>query len=193
MKGWYHYQRLSTYRAMAAKLSTSRLFSALAIAGCLATGISAAALAQGTPGLTIFSGIERGNELRYRLDFDGRPSAFDRYRLRIPKDKLTTAVAQLSITYPQTYRGTFDKDSIKVRVNGDDVPLDEVNWDRENRTIDIFPRTPIPADSRVEVVLDNVRNPSNGGTHYFNALVRSPGDIPLMRYVGTWIISIGTI
>lgn len=77
-----------------------------------------------------------------------------------------------------------------MRANGDEIPLDEVTWDPENRVIEIYPQSPVPADTRVEIVLSNVRNPNRIGMHYFNALVRSPGDLPMMRYVGTWILSI---
>lgn len=168
-----------------------RLVSALALAGCLTTGLAAASLAQGLPGLTIFSGIDRENQLSYRLDFYGRPSARDRYRLRIPPRKMELAVAQFAISYPDTYEGTFDPEEIEVRISGDSVALDEVTWDAENRVINIYPVEPVPARSRVELVLSNVRNPRQGGTHYFNALVRAPGDLPLMRYLGTWIVNIG--
>jgi hypothetical protein len=167
------------------------VLSVLAIAGCLATGLVLPSYAQGLPGLTIFSGIDRANQLGYRLDNSGRPSARDRYRLRIPADKMTLAVAQLAISYPNTYRGTFDPQDIEVRASGDEIALENVEWDQENRVINIYPAEPIPARSRVEVRLANVRNPNRGGTHYFNAMVRSPGDLPMLRYIGTWIVSIG--
>jgi hypothetical protein len=48
----------------------------------------------------------------------------------------------------------------------------------------------IPAGEQVEIVLSNVRNPPSGGMYYFNARVESPGDVPLMRYIGTWVVGI---
>jgi hypothetical protein len=172
-------------------LPLRRFFSILAISGSLLTGLAAASLAQGLPGLVIFSGIDRVNQLGYRLDFAGRTSEIDRYHLRIPDDKMTLAAAQFAITYPASYEGTFDPDDVEVRIGGESVALDEVTWDQERRVINIYPSQPIPARTRVELVLSNVRNPSHGGTHYFNAMVRSPGDLPMLRYVGTWIVSIG--
>ncbi|HIK56097.1 MAG TPA: DUF2808 domain-containing protein [Synechococcales cyanobacterium M55_K2018_004] len=176
---------------MASKSQVSRFLSTLAIAGCLASGFTPVVLAQGLPGLTIFSGVARENQLGYRLDFNGRPGFIDRYRLRIPRRKMDAAVSEIRITYPQTYRGSFDTRRIQVKVNGNVVEIEQPTWDRENREIMIYPREPIPADTRVEIVLSNVRNPDNGGTHYFNVQVQSPGAVPLMRYLGTWIISIG--
>ncbi|GAB4374420.1 MAG: DUF2808 domain-containing protein [Elainellaceae cyanobacterium] len=142
-------------------------------------------------GLTIFSGVERENQLSYSLDYFGRPGARDRYRLRIPRDKMEVAVSEFFVNYPDTYRGEFDPDAVRLEANGDVVALDDVIWDEENRVIQIYPSEPVPANTRVEIVMSNVRNPNRVGTHYFNALVLSPGDVPLRRYVGTWILSIG--
>ncbi|HEY9698995.1 MAG TPA: DUF2808 domain-containing protein [Trichocoleus sp.] len=167
-----------------------RLFSALAAAGCLVTGLATTGLAQGLPGLSIFSGIERVNQLNFRLDNFGRPGATDRYHLRIPATKMDLAVSQFAITYPESYRGTFDDQDIEVKVNNKSIALDKAVWDKDNRVIEIYPVEPVPADTRVEIVLSNVRNPRYVGTHYFNALVRSPGDLPMLRYVGTWQVSI---
>jgi hypothetical protein len=169
---------------------TLRIFLGLAV-GTLLTGLPAVTLAQGLPGLTIFSGVDRENQLGYRLDFGGEVSRTDRYRLRIPARKMDLAVNQFIVAYPETYTGRFDADDVVVKVNREEIELDSVNWDEENRVIEIYPKDTVAADSRVEIILSNVRNPRRIGTHYFNALVRSPGDVPLNRYLGTWIVSIG--
>lgn len=176
---------------MSSHKSSVRLLSALLVSGFLVTGLAVKTLAQGLPGLTIFSGVDRKFELGYRLDQFGRLGIYDRYHLRIPASKMSVSASEFAINYPETYRGTFDPKRIEVRANGHSVPLDEVNWDRENRVIEIYPKEPIAANTRVEIVMSNVRNPNQVGTHYFNASVRSPGDVPLLRYLGTWIIQIG--
>lgn len=173
---------------------TKQFIQRLALALTLASGAAAVPMltqAQGLPGLTIFSGVERENQLGFRLDRNGIPAQRDRYHLRIPSDKMNLAVNQFTISYPDYYGGSFDPDEIEVRVAGESVALDEVVWDEENQVIEIYPLEPVPAGTRVVLVLSNVRNPRTGGTYYFNALVRSPGDVPLSRYVGTWIITIG--
>ena len=169
-----------------------RLVSAVAITGCLLTGISATTWAQNTSGLTIFSGVERENILRYYLDFGGRADGWDRYRLRIPAKKLELGVTQFDITYPDYYTGKFDPDRIEVRVNDESVPLSEVNWDKENHLIQIYLQDQIQAGNKVEIVLSNVRNPRFGGTFYFECRAWNtvPGEPPLSRYLGTWILSI---
>ncbi|MBZ8180663.1 DUF2808 domain-containing protein [Oscillatoria salina] len=174
------------------KTPLPRFLSTLIATGCLVTGASSIALAQSNPGLTIFSGVEnRSDILNYYLDFGGRPNGWDRYRLRIPAKKLELGVAQFTINYPDYYDGKFDTDDIEVRVKGDPVPLSEIVWDKDNHRIHLYLDEPIEARTQVELVFSNVKNPPFGGTYYFHALAQAPGDIPLPRYLGTWILSIG--
>lgn len=167
-----------------------RLLSALAVTSCVIAALPTITSAQSLPGLTLFSGVKSENQLPFRLDFGGQSNGWDRYRLRIPPDKMKLAAAQFAITYPNYYKGVFDTKSIEIEVKGKKIPVSEVKWDREARLLEIFPEEPVPAGSRVELVLSNVRNPSFGGTFYFNCQILSPGDVPLLRYLGTWIVSI---
>jgi hypothetical protein len=173
------------------KSSMRRVISAIAVTSFLLTGLPIVSLAQSLPGFTIFSGVKRENQLPFRLDFGGQSNGWDRYRLRIPAKKLNLAVSQFSISYPDYYKGKFDADKIEVRIKDKKVPLQEVVWDKENRLVEIYPQEPVPAGSKVELVFSNVKNPTFGGTYYFNCQILSPGDVPLRRYVGTWILSIG--
>ncbi|MBD2185823.1 DUF2808 domain-containing protein [Aerosakkonema funiforme] len=166
-----------------------RLLTALAVTAVL-TGVPTITWADALPGFTLFGGPPRENQLPFRLDFGGNANAWDRYRLRIPAKKMNLAVAQFSISYPNYYRGQFDPKKVEVRVRGKSVPLQEVVWDKENRVIQIYPVEPVPAGYQVELVLSNVKNPNFGGMFYFNCQILSPGDVPLLRYIGTWILSI---
>ncbi|AUT03327.1 hypothetical protein CLI64_24535 [Nostoc sp. CENA543] len=166
-----------------------RLLSVLALTGCVLTGLPTMVLAQGQ-GFVLFSGVKRENQLPFRLDFGGQTSSIDRYILRIPAQNMKLAAAQFAVTYPNYYKGSFDTKKIEVRVRGKKVPLSEVKWNKESGLIEIFPEEPVPAGSRVELVFSNVRNPSSGGTYYFNCQILSPGDLPLLRYIGSWILTI---
>ena len=169
-----------------------RLLSALAVTSCLVTGFPALLWAQSLPGLTLFSGVKSENQLPYRLDFGGHSDGWDRYRLRIPAKKMKLAVSEFAILYPDYYKGTFDTKRIEVRVKDKKMPLQEVKWDKENHIVQISVQDPVPANTRVELVFSNVRNPAFGGTYYFNCEILSPGDVPLRRRLGTWIMSIGS-
>jgi hypothetical protein len=167
-----------------------RLLPALALSSCLLTGISTTTLAQSLPGLTLFSGVKPENQLSFFLDFGGQTNNTDRYRLRLPANKMKLPVSQFNITYPEHYKGSFDTKEIEVRVKGKSVDVKEVKWNKETRVIEIVPQDPVPAGSKVELILSNVQNPSFGGMFYFNCRVLSPGGVPVPRYLGTWIISI---
>lgn len=172
------------------KSSMHRIVSAVAVTGCLLTGFSSLSLAQTNPGFTLFGGVDRKDQLNYRLDFGGQADNWDRYRLRIPGTKMELGVAQFVISYPDYYKGKFDKNEIEVRVKNKKVALQEVSWDKENHMIQIYLKEPIQAGNSVEVVLSNVKNPPFGGVYYFECRILTPGDIPLPRYLGTWVLSI---
>lgn len=172
------------------KLNSRRLLTTLAISSSLITGLPYLVLAQSNPGLTIFSGVDRQNILNYHLDFGGKANSWDRYRLRIQGKKLTEGVDRFFISYPEYYNGKFDIDKIEVRMGGKSLPLQEVIWDEESRIIEIDLEEPILESKEVELVFSNVRNPSTGGTFYFQCQILTPGQVPLRLQLGTWIISI---
>ncbi len=167
-----------------------RVFSTLAVTSLLLTGFPALSWADSLPGFTLFSGIKPDDQLPYVLDFGGNTNGVDRYTLKIPAKKMKLAVAQFSITYPEYYKGSFDTNSIEVKSGDKKVPIAEVKWDKKGHTVQIFPKESVPAGAEVKVVLSNVQNPSFGGVFYFNCQILSPGDVPLLRYLGTWILSI---
>jgi hypothetical protein len=167
------------------------LIATLAVSSLALTVAQSIVLAGGTPGLTIFSGVdERKNILDYHLDFGGEPGNWDRYRLYIPGEKLSEGASKLYVSYPDYYKGKFDTDSIEVRVDDESLPLRSVNWDKESRIIEIDLENAITATRDVEIVMSNVKNPTFGGTFYFNAQAMAAGSIPVRLYLGTWILSI---
>ncbi len=184
--------------------SLLRLLPPLVMMGSLLVGLPAVTLAQSTSGFTFTwgDGPKGKQQLKYFLEYGTPGFPGDRYRLTVGTQ--TTAIDRIAITYPDYYDGIFDPKAIEVRVGsgkggflslnkwGKPVPLAEVKVDKENKIIDIVPVDPIPAGTAVEVVLSNVTNPDFGGTYFFNCRISSPGDIPLLRYIGTWIITIGS-
>jgi hypothetical protein len=175
---------------MFSKSFVRRSLSGLAIAGCLVAGLPTLSLADGLPGFTLWGGVKGEDNLNFRLDFGGRAGSWDRYRLRIPAKKMKLAVEQFAISYPDYFKGEFDPKNVEVVVKDKSIKLQEVRWNKDNHLLEIYPAEPIPAGSGVEIQLANVRNPSFGGMFYFNCQVLSPGDVPLLRYVGTWVITI---
>jgi beta-lactam-binding protein with PASTA domain len=75
-------------------------------------------------------------------------------------------------------------------LNKKKVAVQEAKWDEENAFIELYPGEPVPAGTDVEIHLSNVRNPRNNGMYYFNCRVQTPGDVPILRDLGTWILEI---
>lgn len=167
-----------------------KLLSALAVSSGLLAAFPAITGAQSTQGWTLFSGVKSENQLPFRLDYGGQANGWDRYNFRIPAQRMQLAAAQIAITYPDYYKGTFDPNRIEVKYRGKNVPLEEIKWDPESRIIEIFPEEPVPAGGLVEIVFSNVRNPAFGGMYHFNCQILAPGDVPIRRYIGTWLLSI---
>ncbi|MBE9222953.1 DUF2808 domain-containing protein [Cyanobacterium stanieri LEGE 03274] len=172
------------------QLITKRLMATVAVSASFLVGIPYLALAQSNPGLTIFSGVERENILNYHLDFGGRAGSWDRYRLRVPGNKLTEGVSKLYVIYPDYYNGRFDVDRIEVRLNNESLPLRDVIWDQESNFIEIDLEEPLLESRTIEIVMSNVYNPRFGGTFYFQGQMMTAGQIPIRLNLGTWILSI---
>ncbi|MEA5512748.1 DUF2808 domain-containing protein [Nodularia sp. UHCC 0506] len=167
-----------------------RLFSALALTSSLLAGFAIMNEAQSSEGLILFGGIKSENRLSHRFDFGGNANSWDRVRLRIPAKKMNLAAAQFAVSYPDYYDGTFNPKKIEVKVGGKKVPLTEVKWNKEARLLEIFPEEPVPAGQEVELVVSDMRTSRFGGMYHFNCQILAPGDVPLLRYVGTWLLSI---
>jgi hypothetical protein len=167
------------------------LLTAFALASCTLGGLHTIANAQGTPGLVIF-GDRDVDVLNYYLDFGGIADNRDRYRLRIPKKKLTNGATQFIISYPDYFDGKFNTDKIEVRLDGDkdrSLPLKNVVWDEENRFIQIDLAEPLVDPKKLELVFSSVKNP-DVGTYYFYGQVVPAVNVPVPERIGAWVISI---
>jgi hypothetical protein len=167
------------------------LLTALTLATCTIGGVHTLAVAQGTPGLVLF-GNQDTDVLNYYLDFGGVAEQRDRYRLRIPKNKLPNGATQLVISYPDYFDGKFDTDSIEVRPNKDKkqaLPLKSVSWDEKNRFVKIDLAQPLKNPKQLELVFSNVRNPEVG-TYYFYAQVVPATGTPVPQRIGAWVVNI---
>jgi hypothetical protein len=192
---------------MLPKFLLKPVVSAMAIATCVVAGhvlVQATAVsAQGLPGITFrWKDREGFKELGHVIDLSNNPNQWGRYRLQIGARDLKVAASQFTVNIPDHFDGEFDKDRIELRICSKAgsmmsrakckaAPVDEVKLDMTARQIAIYPVTPVPAGTNVELVFSNVRNPRSPGMYQFNGLIEVPGDnIPLLKSVGSWILSI---
>ncbi len=175
------------------------------VGGAAGALISPIASAEGLPGITFRwnNNGQKFTELRYAIDHSAVPNGLARYRLRLGPGDMKLAAAQFSINYLDAFDGDIDAKNIELRTckkagsilsnaKCTKVPVDEITYDPAVRRISIYPTQPVPAGSNVEIVLSNVRNPTGPGMYQMNALIESPGDNPMLRYVGSWLLTIAT-
>lgn len=173
------------------KLHLKSLLTALSIATLSLGGVHVIANAQGTPGLIIF-GNQNTDVLSYYLDFGGQARRRDRYRLRIPKNKLPNGATQFEISYPDYFNGKFDTDKIEVRPNKDkkqSLALKSVVWDEKSRLIKIELAEPLKKAKLLEIVFSNVRNPKVGTYYLYGKVVPATGT-PVPQMIGAWVLNI---
>lgn len=144
------------------------------------------AQAQQNAGIILW-GSAKDKALDYVLDY-GRANQIDRYYLEIPAQKF--AVSEILVTYPENFTGEFDQSSIDLRVNNKNLPLQSAKWNKEARVVEVVLQEPVPANKPMKLVLSNVQNPTFGGLFQFDARVRGNTDLPMLRYIGSWVIGL---
>jgi hypothetical protein len=175
---------------MSFQLSAKRVLTALALASLTVGGTYTVAQAQGS-GFVLF-GKDDVDVLNYYLDFGGQRNSRDRYRLRIPGNKLRAGVAKIVISYPEYFDGEFDTDRIEVRTKKgeeESLPIREVIWDEKSRIVQIDLEEPVKENRKLEIVMHNVKNP-DVGTYYFFCQILPATDLPVREQIGAWVVSI---
>ncbi|MEN9204758.1 MAG: DUF2808 domain-containing protein [Thermostichales cyanobacterium BF4_bins_65] len=151
-------------------------------------GMAAPALAQLGGGGLVLSGSEGVKTLAYSLDFNGIARQLDRYRLRIPAQSV--AVAEIQINADEFFDAIIDPNGVRVEAEGKPVELREVFWSPEFRALEVAFKDPIPSGQRIEVILSNVRNPTEANIFRLRANVLGTEPNPIFRTVGNWLITI---
>ncbi|PZD72293.1 hypothetical protein C1752_03880 [Acaryochloris thomasi RCC1774] len=187
---------------MSARKASIRRFLPVAIAGTLITGVPAVTIAQTNPGFSFIWGGDgpgRKQQLNYVLQYGTPGHRNDRHRYKLGRQSV--AMDSITVAFPDYFDGRFSAKNVTLRESakgsnifnfkkGKDIPLATVEYDEDNRVLELVPESPVPAGTRSEVVISNMKNPRSGGTYFINARITSPGDVPLSKYIGTWVVSI---
>ena len=57
---------------------------------------------------------------------------------------------------------------------------------KDQLSVDIFPKKPIPVDKEGYAVVMKIFNPNKAGMYQLNATAQSPGELPISSYIGSW-------
>ncbi|MEM9137605.1 MAG: DUF2808 domain-containing protein [Cyanobacteria bacterium P01_F01_bin.42] len=184
----------------AKKFSIRRALPALLCSGLVMGTVPAAIVeAQTNPGFSLIWGgrdSQPSKQLGYVLQYGTPKHLRDRWRLKLGRNDLAMSV--IRVTTPDYFNGKFNEKRVELREapksrilnlsKGKKIPISSVTVDNKSGFIEIIPETPIPAGKRAELVLSNVKNP-NAGMYWLKCSMVAPGDVPLPRQCGTWVMS----
>ena len=118
-----------------------------------------------------------------------------------PSDRRSDLL-KINLDIPKTFKTTLKKEKIsfcKVRIGGfesrtkclEDIPADlTINTDESSqRSIDIYPYSPIPLNKESYAIVLKVNNPKKSGLYQFHSFVQPKGK-SVSNYLGSWTIVI---
>lgn len=155
--------------------------------------------AQTNPGFSLIWGgrdAQPSKQLGYVLQYGTPKHLRDRWRMKLGKQEVAMSV--IRVTMPDYFNGKFNEKRVELREApksrifslkaGKEIPISSVTVNNEGGFIEVIPDTPIPAGKRAELVLSGVKNPS-AGMFWLKCSMIAPGDVPLPRQCGTWVMS----
>ena len=128
-----------------------------------------------------------------------KPNRRSSYFLLIKKKDRDRAIMKLDVTVPKYFKSKIETKNIRLAYCeagsiskrtkcGDTIPA-TITLNNEGKLIEIVPAAPIPTDRTIGVEL-KVTNPYGRGMYQFNALAKSPGEVTLTKYIGSWVIEL---
>ena len=116
-----------------------------------------------------------------------------------PRDR-RTGLLSINIKIPDNFKANLKPKNItfcKANFGGftsktkclEDIPSDIV-LNEENKKLEIYPITPVPADKDTYAVVFKINNPRRSGLYQFHSFGKSSGPVPVSSYLGSWTLVI---
>ena len=129
---------------------------------------------------------------------NNKKSAKNTVFLFLRKSERKTGLLKVNVKVPKTFFSKIKRDKVnlcQVQIGGFDkktkclvnTPAD-IELDKENNKINIFPLSPIPASKDNYAIVLKVTNPNRGGLYQFHSFGQSSGNIPVSFYLGSWTL-----
>ena len=122
------------------------------------------------------------NKIFLFLRASDRKTGLVKVNLKVP-DGFASKIKEEKISFCQVRIGGFSK-ATKCLKN---IPT-EVEIDKENKSVNIFPLSPIPSSKDNYAIVLKVTNPNRGGLYQFHSFGQSSGNIPVSFYLGSWTL-----
>jgi hypothetical protein len=110
--------------------------------------------------------------------------------LYIPAQKV--AVRQLQIILPDGYSGSLDPSRVQVsnKDTGAGFPLEDTAYEKEDLTLTLSLKDPIPAGTPLTLHFSNIINPDGAGMYRIRARALGTERNSIFRFIGDWYVSI---
>ena len=102
----------------------------------------------------------------------------------MPK-KFDSTLKQKNIKLCQVKIGGFETRTKCIR----DIPAD-VEINENDKTIDIYPYSPIKRNKESYAIVMKIFNPKKSGLYQFHSFAQEVGKTPSLNYLGSWTIGI---
>ncbi len=122
------------------------------------------------------------NKIFFFLRASDRKTGLIKVSLKVP-DLFLKKIKKEKINFCQVQIGGYTKRSKCLKNISTEIEID-----KKNQSIDIFPTSPIPSDKDNYAIVLNVVNPNRGGLYQFHAFGQSSGNIPVSFYLGSWTL-----
>ena len=123
------------------------------------------------------------NKIYLFLKSSNRKTGLIKLNLKVP-DKFISKIKEKKVSFCEVQIGGFEKPTKCLK----NVPV-KVELDSKNKSIDIFPLSPIPSGKEDYAIVLKVINPNRGGLYQFHSFGQSSGNIPVSFYLGSWTVN----
>ncbi|MGA7952661.1 MAG: DUF2808 domain-containing protein [Gloeobacterales cyanobacterium] len=166
----------------------TRLFGAIALCVLVFGAPVAPLMAQS--GFMLTGPKDRDTVLTYRLRNDRARAQLNSMDMYVPAQKV--AIRQLQIILPDGYSGSLDPSRVKLsnKDTGADFPLEDASYEKEDLTLTLSIKDPVPAGTPLSIHFSNIVNPDSGGMYRIRARALGTERNPVFRFIGDWYVSI---
>ena len=123
------------------------------------------------------------NKIFLFLRSSDRKTGLIKLNVKVP-NKFISKIKQKKVSFCEVQIGGFEKPTKCLK----NLPV-KVELDSKNKSIDIFPLSPIPSDKKNIAIHLKISNPKRGGLYQFHSFGQSSGKVPVSYYLGSWTIT----
>ena len=122
------------------------------------------------------------NKIYLFLRSSDRKTGLLKISLKVP-NRFTSKIKRGKISLCEVQIGGFNSKTKCLKT----IPT-EIEIDKGNKKVDIFPLSPIPSNKKNIAIHLKVSNPKRGGLYQFHGFGQSSGKVPVSYYLGSWTL-----